>query len=207
MLEPLEARLPVRAPRLERIATPVADAPFAAAVADHAGPLLQRLLGAVSANVVRLVDRLEDPARMLRLSRFELEGSLIAISRALRTAAADLAAADRAITDALASGHGWDAKADTALAHGREDLARLAIAERLRAADRVEALTRRRDTLAARRADLDAEALRLRSAIGEVWTRQRALADQFGDHSSAPDETAIDAALDHFKAARLSRPN
>ena len=207
MLEPLEARLPVRAPRLERIATPVADAPFAAAAAAQAGPLLQRMIGAVSANVVRFVDRLEDPARMLRLSRVELESSLIAVGRAIRAVAADLAAAESAIADAQAAAKSWDDKAEIALTHGREDLARRALAERLCADDRVEGIAARRATLAGRHADFLAEADRVRTAIGAVWLRQRALADRFGDGGNAPDETAIDAALNHFKAARSSRPN
>jgi phage shock protein A len=196
VLEPLEARVPVRAPRLERMSAPAAAAPLPA-----------DLLARVGQVVTRLVERLEDPVRMLRLSRMELEGSLMAVNRKIRRAAADLRAAqDAALAEASAE-QGWSDKADVALAHGRDDLARQAIVQRVLAGQRrvaaQEAVEAGSDTTAA----LQADAERLRSAIADVWLRQRALTNRFGDAIVAPDEATIDQELDSLKAARLARAN
>ena len=122
MLEPIEARVPVRAARLERMS---------AAPAPAAQPV--DLFARLGAAVTHLVERLEDPAKMLRLSRFELEGSLMSVNRKLRRAASDLRAGQNVAQVEAAIEQGWSDKAEVAMAHGRDDLARSAIAERLMA--------------------------------------------------------------------------
>ncbi len=196
MLEPLEARAPVRTPRLERMSSPAAKAPEPVALFTRFGQA-----------VTHLVERLEDPARMLRLSRIELEGSLMAVNRKIRRAAADLRAVQNAEQAEAAAEQGWSDKADLAVAHGRDDLARLAIVQRLLAGQRRSAA---QDAVAAsiEAANvLASDADRLRTAIADVWLRQRALTGRFADASVTPDEATIDEELETLKAARQTRAN
>ena len=196
MLEPIEARVPVRLARLERIP---ASPEFVAQPMD--------LFNRLGAAMTQLVKRFEDPAKMLRLSRFELEGSLMTVNRKIRRAASDLCAAQSAAQAEAASEQGWSDKADVALAHGRDELARSAIAQRLLAGERSAAAITAVASLAEAANALAADAERLRTAIADVWTRQRAVTDRFADASNTPDERRIDEELETLKAERLNRAN
>ena len=196
MLEPIEAKVPVRHARLERMTAP---APNVQQPLD--------LFARFSAAVSQLVERLEDPARMLRLARFELEGQLISLHRKMRAAAADLRAARGAEQAEAAAEQGWSDKADVAVAHGRDDLARLAIVERSLAGQRRAAATQAVAALSDATTAIAADAERLRAAIADVWTRQRAVTNRFADGGTAPDECTIDEQLISLKAARQTRAN
>jgi len=197
VLEPLEARVPVRAARLERMSAP----------APAAAPPPVDLFARVGQVVTRLVERLEDPVRMLRLSRIELEGSLMAVNRKIRRAAADLRAAQDAAQAEASAEQGWSDKAAVAVAHGRDDLARQAIVQRVLAGQRRVAAQEAAETGSDVTAALHADAERLRCAIADIWLRQRALTDRFGDAIVAPDDATIDQELDSLKAERLARAN
>ena len=62
-------------------------------------------------------------------------------------------------------------------------------------------------TLAEAATALAADAARLRTAIADVWTRQRAITERFADASNTPDERQIDEELETLKTARLNRAN
>lgn len=84
----------------------------------------------VSSNVGSLVDKANDPAKMLRMLRREIEESLISLhgdrSRAHRRVERLSEEAKKVATSA----EEWTAKARTAMDHGREDLARSALLAR-----------------------------------------------------------------------------
>ena len=196
MLEPLEARVPVRPARLERMSAPAAPVPPPT-----------NLLARFGVAVTQLVERLENPARMLRLARFDLEGQLMSVNRKMRQAAADLRAARHAEQAERAAEARWTDKADVAVAHGRDDLARLAIIERSLAGQRLAAAVAAVFAFTETTTALAEDADRLRTAIADVWTRQRAVTDRFAEASMTPDERTIDEELETLKAERLNRAN
>ena len=185
MLEPLEARVPERALRLERL-DPVSPQPvspasirpaarFASFAALLSGPMFSRLGDIMAANMGTMLDRAEDPARMIRMIVLEMEESLVELRASAAKTVADVrefaAASDRF---ARAAGD-WQAKADLALGKGREDLARLALAQKVQAeASRI--LMEREgeglgSALDAQRADI----ARLEAKLREARTRQQAI--------------------------------
>jgi phage shock protein A len=201
VLEPLEARVPVRPQRLERLATqPPAANPGEA-------PLLVRLGGVLTERFHALVATLEDPQRMLRLSQSELEASLAAVQRDLRSRAAEASRTEQARAKAFEDAKGWADKAAFALRKGRDDLARLAVEQELRASALAASAAAELERLGAQVASVQAEAERLRAAIGELWLRRRALSETFVEPALLPDAAAIDAAFQQMKAAQTPRPN
>jgi len=149
---------------------------FAPLAAWLGGPVFSRARDIFAANMADLLDRAEDPARMIRMIILEMEETLVEIRAAAARQIADikeLRSTMRRLDELQAS---WTEKAGLALSKGREDLARAALAERQKAADiadgLVEEITELEQVLRAYEADI----ARLQSKLSEARARQNAIA-------------------------------
>ena len=104
-----------------------------------------------AANFTELLDRAEDPARMIRMIILEMEETLVEVRASAARSIADGKEMRRAISrlDELQSS--WTEKAELALSKDREDLAKAALMERQKAADMAGGLTQRAQPLRKRR--------------------------------------------------------
>jgi phage shock protein A len=84
----------------------------------------------VSSNINAMLDRAEDPEKLIRLMIQEMEDTLVEIKSACARTLASQARVTRALDGARLHGTAWADKASMALGKGREDLAREALVEK-----------------------------------------------------------------------------
>src|SRR5881392_3443689 len=139
-LEVLEAKVPVRTPRLIEVeAEPKAER-FAPVAGWLSGPVFSRARDIFAANMTELLDRAEDPARMIRMIILEMEETLVDIRATAARSIADIKEMQRAVGRLDELKVDWTGKAKLALSKGRDDLAKAALAERQKAGDMAEGL-------------------------------------------------------------------
>src|SRR5512138_3971548 len=93
-----------------------------------------------AANITELLDRAEDPARMIRMVILEMEETLVEVRASAARQIADIKEMRRAVARLDQIQSDWTAKAELALSKDREDLAKAALIERQKAADMAEGL-------------------------------------------------------------------
>ncbi len=95
--------------------------------------VFSRFLDIVNANINSLLDKAEDPEKMIKLMMQEMEDTLIELKSSCAAKMASRAKSERTYKDALAAVERWQQRAELAIAKAREDLAREALLEKKRA--------------------------------------------------------------------------
>jgi phage shock protein A len=174
-LEILEAHVPVRTPRLVKTEE-TASSRLAPVGAWLSGPVFSRARDIFAANMSELLDRAEDPARMIRMIILEMEETLVDIRATAARSIADIKEMRGAVVRLDTLQATWTEKAELALSKDRDDLARAALAERQSAADMAAGL---RDELAQLEQVLrgyEADIAKLQAKLREARARQNAIA-------------------------------
>src|SRR4051794_5006277 len=123
-LEILEARVPVRTPVLAKDAE-TASSRLGSVAGWLNGPVFSRARDIFAANMTDLLDRAEDPARMIRMIILEMEETLVDVRATAARSIADIKEMRRAVTRLDELQNDWAGKAGLALEKGREDLAKI----------------------------------------------------------------------------------
>jgi phage shock protein A len=97
--------------------------------------VFSRFLDIVNANINSLLDRAEDPQKMLRMMIQEMEDTLIEIKSNCAAKMAGRAKVERQYNEVTASIKRWQGRAELAVDKGRDDLAREALSEKKRATE------------------------------------------------------------------------
>jgi phage shock protein A len=97
--------------------------------------IFSRTRDIIAANVTDLLDRAEDPAKMIRMIIMEMEETLVEVRASAARTIADQKEMRRQITKLETVQANWLEKAELALSKGREDLAKAALVEKQKAAD------------------------------------------------------------------------
>lgn len=92
--------------------------------------IFTRFKDIVSANINAMLDKAEDPEKMIKLMIQEMEDTLVEIKATCAGAMATKARVNRALDDVEGRSDEWENKARLAITKGREDLAREALAEK-----------------------------------------------------------------------------
>jgi phage shock protein A len=129
-----------------------------------------------AANMTELLDRAEDPARMIRMIILEMEETLVEVRASAAKTIADGKDMRRTLTrlDELQSS--WTEKAELALSKGREDLAKAALIERQKAADMAAGLKEEIKLLDETLKSYEADIAKLQGKLREARARQNAIA-------------------------------
>jgi phage shock protein A len=179
-LEVLEAKVPVRTPRLIEVETQPSIGSRLAPVAGWlSGPVFSRARDIFAANMTDLLDRAEDPARMIRMIILEMEETLVEVRATAARSIADIKEMRRAVSRLDVIQSGWTDKAGLALSKGRDDLAKAALAEKQKAAEMAESLRGDLDQMEKVLRGYEADIARLQSKLGEARARQNAIAARF----------------------------
>ncbi|HET7604827.1 MAG TPA: PspA/IM30 family protein [Sphingomicrobium sp.] len=182
-LEVLEAKVPVRTPRLIEVETAAESQPNAGRFAPIAGwlsgPVFSRARDIFAANMTELLDRAEDPARMIRMIILEMEETLVDVRATAARSIADIKEMRRAVSRLDELQADWTAKAELALSKDRDDLAKAALVEKQKAAEMVESLRGEMDQVEQVLRGYEADIARLQAKLREARARQNAIAARF----------------------------
>ena len=178
-LEILEAHVPVRTPRLVEVETEPKSNRFAPVAGWFSGPVFSRARDIFAANMTELLDRSEDPARMIRMIILEMEETLVEVRASAARQIADIKEMRRALGRLDQLQDDWTAKAELALSKDREDLAKAALIERQKAADMAEGLHAEVAQIEQVLRGYEADIAKLQAKLREARARQNAIAARF----------------------------
>jgi phage shock protein A len=132
-----------------------------------------------AANMTELLDRSEDPAKMIRMIILEMEETLVEVRASAARCIADGKEMRRALNRLDELQNSWTEKAELALSKDREDLAKAALLERQKATDMAEGLQSEiaviDDTLKGYEGDI----AKLQGKLREARARQNAITARF----------------------------
>jgi phage shock protein A len=137
--------------------------------------IFTRFSDIVNSNINAILDKAEDPEKIVRLMIQEMEDTLVEVRSAAARSIADKKDLNRRIETLDCDLANWDGKAELALRKGREDLAKAALIEKSRVASAVDVL--KQDYLAVDEglAKLNEDIARLESKLEDAKARQKAL--------------------------------
>lgn len=102
--------------------------------------VFSRFLDIVNANINALLDKAEDPEKMIRLMMQEMEDTLIELKSSAAAKMATLAKSKREFGEFEEEIKRWQTRAELAITKGREDLAREALLAKRQASERLQPL-------------------------------------------------------------------
>jgi phage shock protein A len=181
-LEVLEAKVPVRTPRLIEVETAAdsqAKSRFAPVAGWLSGPVFSRARDIFAANMTDLLDRAEDPARMIRMIILEMEETLVDVRATAARSIADIKEMRRAVSRLDELQADWTAKAELALSKDRDDLAKAALVEKQRAGEMADSLRGEMDQMEQVLRGYEADIAKLQAKLREARARQNAIAARF----------------------------
>ncbi|MEP7315649.1 MAG: phage shock protein PspA [Sphingomicrobium sp.] len=176
-LDIIEAKAPVRAVRIDR-PEEEANVRFAPLAGILSGPIFTRARDIIAANVTEMLDRSEDPARMIRMIIVEMEETLVEIRATAARSIADIKEMRRAMNRLNTIQSNWSEKAGLALEKGREDLARAALAEKQKATDMAESLADEIGQIETVLRGYEADIAKLQGKLAEARARQASIANR-----------------------------
>jgi phage shock protein A len=104
--------------------------------------IFTRLRDIISSNINAMLDRAEDPEKLVKLMIQEMEDTLVEIKASCAGAMAAQKKVERVAQEARSRADQWAEKAELAVCKGRDDLAREALLEKRRYRERSDALER-----------------------------------------------------------------
>ena len=137
--------------------------------------IFSRFSDIVNSNINALLEKAEDPEKMVRLIIQEMEDTLVEVRSAAARAIADRKQLDRRLGDARREGDDWARKAELAVRKGRDDLARAALAEKAHAEERIAGLEAQGKQVETVLAQLNDDMARLQEKLADAKTRQKAM--------------------------------
>ncbi len=137
--------------------------------------IFTRFSDIVNSNINAILDKAEDPEKIVRLMIQEMEDTLVEVRSAAARSIADKKDLNRKLSHLDREQGEWDAKAELALRKGREDLAKAALVEKSRAASAAEIIRADYDAVDEALAKLNDDIARLEKKLEDAKARQKAL--------------------------------
>jgi phage shock protein A len=137
--------------------------------------IFSRTRDIIAANVTDLLDKAEDPAKMIRMIIMEMEETLVEVRASAARTIADQKEMRRQITRLDKLQDSWTEKAELALSKDREDLAKAALVEKQKAADMADSLKTEIEVLDDALRASEADIAKLQGKLREARTRQNAI--------------------------------
>lgn len=137
--------------------------------------IFSRLSDIVNSNLNAMLDRAEDPEKIVRLIIQEMEDTLVEVRTNAARALADRKEVDRKRDEFRKRADEWETKAELAIAKGRDDLARGAISARRKAEEMIELLDKEAAAIEQTVAKTNDDLSKLQSKLKEARAKQRSL--------------------------------
>ncbi|MBY5993792.1 phage shock protein PspA [Ferrimonas balearica] len=167
--------------------------------------IFSRFADIVNSNLSALLDKAEDPEKMVRLIIQEMEDTLVEVRSTSAKVLAEKKEMLRRVERAERQVGEWQAKAELALNKGREDLAKAALAEKQKAAELVEALKGELVNIEEQIERLKEEIGQLQEKLNDARARQKTIimrtqtASSRLDVKRQLDSSKIDQAMNKFE--------
>ena len=137
--------------------------------------IFTRFSDIVNSNINAILDKAEDPEKIVRLMIQEMEDTLVEVRSAAARSIADKKDLNRKLGQLEQERDDWDAKAELALRKSREDLARAALVEKSRATSAADIIRADYAAVDEGLAKLNDDISRLEKKLDDAKTRQKAL--------------------------------
>jgi phage shock protein A len=137
--------------------------------------IFSRTRDIIAANVTDLLNKAEDPAKMIRMIILEMEETLVEVRASAARSIADQKEMRRQIAKLDRLQDNWLEKAELALSKDREDLAKAALQEKQKAADMADELQAEITVLDDALRAYEADIAKLQGKLREARARQNAI--------------------------------
>ncbi|OQW73865.1 MAG: phage shock protein PspA [Proteobacteria bacterium ST_bin13] len=137
--------------------------------------IFSRTRDIIAANVTDLLDKAEDPAKMIRMIILEMEETLVEVRASAARTIADQKEMRRHIAKLEKLQDSWTEKAELALSKDREDLAKAALVERQKAVDMADQLGAEIGVLDDTLRSAEEDITKLQNKLREARTRQNSI--------------------------------
>jgi len=167
--------------------------------------IFSRFTDIINSNINALLDKAEDPEKMVRLIIQEMEDTLVEVRSASAKTLASKKEIAKQISKYETDASDWQAKAELALAKDREDLAKAALQEKKKSAEAASALRDEMLIVEEQISKLQDEIGQLQEKLADAKSRQKAIimrqktASSRLDVKRTLDSNKVDAAMGRFE--------
>ena len=167
--------------------------------------IFSRLSDIINSNISSLLDKAENPEKLIRMVIQEMEDTLVEVRSSTARVMAEKKTVTRRLDQLRAQAEDWEYKAELALSKEREDLARAALLEKATLQARVEATEADLFKLDETLDKLDGEISLLQDKLNDARARQKTIVMRTRATTTRRDvrkqlsNQAIDNAMDKFE--------
>jgi phage shock protein A len=137
--------------------------------------IFTRLSDIINSNINSLLDKAEDPEKILRLMVQEMEDTLVELRTAAAKSIAERKERERFIATLQHETADWAAKAELALSKGREDLAKSALVHKSNLAEHTAVVAKEITLISEQLTQLSDDTAKLQAKLADVKARQRTI--------------------------------
>ena len=137
--------------------------------------IFSRFSDIVNSNINAILDKAEDPEKLVRLMIQEMEDTLVEVRSAAARTIADKKELGRKLKALTKESEAWQVKAELAISKGRDDLAKAALAERTKVTASAAALDQQTQAVTEGLAKLNTDITRLEEKLADAKARQKAI--------------------------------
>jgi phage shock protein A len=137
--------------------------------------IFSRFTDIINSNLNALLDKAEDPQKMVRLIIQEMEDTLVEVRSTSAKTIAHKKDVSVQIEKLHAQAADWESKAELAITKEREDLAKAALQERAKCNDTAEVLTQELTNVEEQLSKLQAETGQLQEKLADAKARQKTI--------------------------------
>lgn len=137
--------------------------------------IFSRLSDIINSNINALLEKAEDPEKIVRLIIQEMEDTLVEVRSNAAKAIAEKKERSRQLTYLEQEQIDWEQKAELALSKDRDDLARAALSEKAKVGDQIDVLNKELDVINGTLKKLNVDITKLQAKLTDAKNRQRAI--------------------------------